>query len=63
MSKVLGDHAVEHARPGSIAAFREASARLREGDRGAEFPEGTFPPGLPFVPFPSTVLVARGQPA
>jgi hypothetical protein len=47
-----------------IAAFREASARLLDGDRSAEFPEGTFPPGLPFVPFPSTALArARGQPA
>jgi hypothetical protein len=47
-----------------IAAFREASARLREGDLEAEFPEGTFPPGLPFVPFPSTVLAtARGDPS
>ncbi|HEX9736435.1 MAG TPA: hypothetical protein VGG06_31100 [Thermoanaerobaculia bacterium] len=47
-----------------VAAFREASARLLEGDRDAEFPEGTFPPGLPFVPFPLTVLArARGQPA
>ena len=47
-----------------VVAFREASARLLEGDRGAEFPEGTFPPGLPFVPFPSTVLAAaRGDPA
>ncbi len=33
-----------------------APARLRAGDRMANFPEGTFPPGLPFIPF------ARGQP-
>jgi hypothetical protein len=47
-----------------IAAFRAASARLLEGDRDAVFPEGTFPPGLPFVPFPLTALArARGQPA
>ncbi len=26
-----------------IAAFREASERLLGGDRGAVFPEGTFP--------------------
>ncbi len=30
-------------------AHREASARLRAGERGVEFPEGTFPPPLPFV--------------
>jgi len=47
-----------------IAAFREASVRLLEGDLEADFPEGTFPPGLPFVAFPSTVLAAaRGQPS
>ncbi len=38
---------VEHAR---------AVERLRAGDRQVSFPEGTFPPGLPFIPFP------RGQP-
>jgi hypothetical protein len=32
-----------------VAAFREASERLREGDRMARFPMGSFPPGLPFV--------------
>ncbi len=39
-----------------VAAHAEASARLPAGDRMVNFPEGTFPPGLPFVPF------ARGQP-
>ncbi len=43
-----------------VAAFREASQRLLAGDRDAVFPEGTFPPGLPFVPFAGG---ARGQPA
>ncbi len=38
---------VEHAR---------AAERLRAGDRLVSFPDGTFPPGLPFVPFP------RGRP-
>ena len=38
------------------AAHCEASEKLRAGDRLANFPEGTFPPGLPFVPF------ARGHP-
>jgi hypothetical protein len=32
-----------------VAAFREASERLRSGDRMARFPLGSFPPGLPFV--------------
>jgi REP element-mobilizing transposase RayT len=32
-----------------VAAFREAAERWREGDRGAAFPVGSFPPGLPFV--------------
>ena len=32
-----------------VAAFREASERLRNGDRTARFPLGSFPPSLPFV--------------
>lgn len=32
-----------------VSAFREASERLRAGDRMARFPVGSFPPGLPFV--------------
>ncbi|RMH21963.1 MAG: hypothetical protein D6696_04460 [Acidobacteria bacterium] len=32
-----------------VAAFREASARLRAGERDVRFPEGCFPPGQPFV--------------
>jgi REP element-mobilizing transposase RayT len=32
-----------------VAAFREAAEKLRGGDRLAKFPEGSFPPGLPFV--------------
>jgi hypothetical protein len=34
-----------------VAAFREAAERLRAGDRLAAFPQGSFPPGLPFVRF------------
>ena len=30
------------------AAYQVASARLRGGDRTAVFPEGCFPPALPF---------------
>jgi putative transposase len=32
-----------------VAAFREASAKLRAGNRLARFPAGSFPPALPFV--------------
>ena len=32
-----------------LAAFREAAEKWRGGDRMARFPEGSFPPGLPFV--------------
>jgi hypothetical protein len=32
-----------------VAAFREAAEQLKMGDRSARFPEGSFPPGLPFV--------------
>ncbi|MES1241771.1 MAG: transposase [Acidobacteriota bacterium] len=32
-----------------VSAFRDASERLRAGDRMARFPLGSFPPGLPFV--------------
>ena len=47
-----------------VIAHREASERLRDGDRNAEFPEGTFPCALPFVPLPETLMLrSRGQPA
>lgn len=45
-----------------MRVFSAASEALRAGDRHVKFPEGTFPPALPFVPFGSTVLRARGQP-
>jgi REP element-mobilizing transposase RayT len=32
-----------------VAAFREAAEKLRDGDRNARFPVGSFPPHLPFV--------------
>jgi len=32
-----------------VQAFRAASEKLREGHREVLFPEGSFPPGLPFV--------------
>jgi hypothetical protein len=47
-----------------IQAYRLASLRLREGDLGVEFPEGTFPPALTFVPFTENLILrSRGQPA
>ena len=42
-----------------VVAYLIASERLKAGDLRAEFPEGTFPPGLPFVPFS---VRCRGQP-
>ena len=46
-----------------VQAHREASEKLLSGDRSAEFPEGTFPPALPFVPFGESLIErARGQP-
>lgn len=33
-----------------VSAFWRASERLRAGDRSAVFPEGSFPPALPYVP-------------
>ncbi len=35
-----------------VAEHRKAAERLRASDRQTRFPEGTFPPRLPFVPFP-----------
>ena len=32
-----------------VAAFREAADKLKDGDRTARFPTGSFPPHLPFV--------------
>ncbi len=32
-----------------LAAYLKAAALLKAGDRTVEFPENTFPPGLPFV--------------
>lgn len=32
-----------------LAAYREASRKLLSGDRSAIFPQGCFPPGLPYV--------------
>jgi hypothetical protein len=32
-----------------VAAFRRAAERLKRGDRDVRFPQGSFPPPLPFV--------------
>ena len=32
-----------------VAAFQEAADKLKDGDRTAQFPTGSFPPHLPFV--------------
>jgi REP element-mobilizing transposase RayT len=32
-----------------VATYREAAVKLRQGDFAARFPEGSFPPRLPFV--------------
>ncbi len=45
--------AMRYAYAWVVAEFARAAERLRAGDRLVSFPEGTFPPGLPFVPFPS----------
>jgi REP element-mobilizing transposase RayT len=39
-----------------VAAFRDAADRLAKGDSGVRFPEGTFPPGLPYVPTVADLL-------
>jgi hypothetical protein len=31
------------------AAFRRAAERLKQGDHDVQFPQGSFPPALPFV--------------
>jgi hypothetical protein len=39
-----------------LAAYRSAAERLRTGDRLVCFPEGSFPPPLPFVRGPALAL-------
>lgn len=46
-------HALREAYRAFVSAFWRASELLRSGDRGAMFPEGSFPPALPYVPIPS----------
>ena len=44
-----------------VRSFREASELLRSGVRNVVFPEGTFPPGQPFVPFSSETVWEPGR--
>lgn len=45
-----------------IQRYREVSAKLRSGVQIVRFPEGTFPPGLPFVSFSlETVQTSAGS--
>ena len=55
--EVIGERVADLAEQ-ALAAYRDAAEKLKEGDREAVFPEGAFPPGLPFVAFS-----CRGQPA
>ena len=32
-----------------VAAYREAAERMRNGDPEPGFPEGCFPPAMPFI--------------
>ena len=46
-------NALREAYRAFVTAFRQASERLRSGDRLVAFPDGSFPPALPYVPIPS----------
>jgi len=41
--------AMYNARKAKVALYRDAAERLKRGETDAQFPEGTFPPRLPFV--------------
>ena len=45
-----------------VEAYREASAQLRSGNRNAQFPEGCFPPALPFIRKNDRVQPVRAGP-
>ena len=46
-----------------LEAYRHASIRLRTGDRLVKFPEGCFPPGLPFVRNEAALPSVRAGPS
>lgn len=41
--------AMYNARKAKVAAYRDAAGRLKRGETDVRFPEGCFPPRLPFV--------------
>ena len=41
--------AMYNARKAKTAAYRDATSRLKRGETDVRFPEGCFPPRLPFV--------------
>ncbi len=43
--------AMRYAYTWVVVEYLKAGERLRDGDRMVSFPEGTFPPGMPFIPF------------
>ncbi len=43
------------------AAYRDAADRLRHGDRRAPFPEGSFPPALPFIGLSRFPVTSRAR--
>ena len=38
-----------NARKAKVADYRDAAKRLKRGETDVRFPEGCFPPRLPFV--------------
>lgn len=46
-----------------VEAYRHAATRLRAGDRSVKFPEGCFPPRLPFVRIDAALPSSRAGPA
>ena len=43
-----------------FVAYHKAADRLREGDLTVQFPQGCFPPGLPYVPTLADLLLEPG---
>ena len=43
-----------------LVAYYAAADRLRKGDLTVQFPEGCFPPGLPYVPTFSDLRLKPG---
>ena len=45
--------AMYNARQAKVAAYRDAAGRLKRGETDVRFPDGCFPPRLPFVKAPA----------